>query len=434
MHGVRRLFALLLVIASLVLWSPSAGAQETPTAPAAQGQTTEHGVIRDPTFTALPNASANFGYYSGGSYRIEVPTAWNGGLVIFAHGYRGEGPDIYVGLSPIREHLVSLGYAWAASSYRGNGFRPDWGVDDTLALRDLFIQRYASPHWTILYGQSMGGHVLIASLEQHPDVYQAGLAECGVLMGVEEYDYLAAYTAAADYISGVHLLDAPSQAAFGSLVQDQWLPAMGTPGAYTQRGQQFDSVVKYLTGGDLPYREQGLAQRYTENLIRLPEPSSVPAAAPPGIRAYSTRNIDYQIDPGLGLSAEQLNSSVRRVDHAPGARTAAENPVFADVSGQIRVPLMTLHGTGDAYVPFRFEQEYRRLTAKAGTSGLLVQRAIRRPGHCSFTDDERSTAFDDLVNWLQQSTQPAGDDVLTADLAHLGVSWTIPLEPDDSPS
>jgi hypothetical protein len=34
---------------------------------------------------------------------------------------------------------------------------------------------------------------------------------------------------------------------------------MGTPGAYTPRGEQFDSVVKHLTGGDLAFREQGLA-------------------------------------------------------------------------------------------------------------------------------------------------------------------------------
>jgi pimeloyl-ACP methyl ester carboxylesterase len=402
-------------------WIPPASAQVT----------TEHGVIRDPTFGALPGAAADSGYYPGGAYRIEIPAAWNGGLVIFAHGYRGEGPDIFVSDTPIREHLIARGYAWAASSYRGNSFRSDWGVDDTLALRDLFIQRYGSPRWTILYGQSMGGHVVVASLEQHPGIYQAGLAECGVLMGIEEYDYLAAYTAAADFLSGVHLLDAQSQAAFTGLVHDQWLPAMGSPGAYTRMGEQFDSVVKYLTGGDLPYREQGLVQRYTQNLVLLPDPTKAPAAAAPAIRAYSTRDVVFQIDPGLGVSAAELNSGVRRFDHAAGARSVAENPVFADVTGQITVPLMTLHGTGDAFVPPRFEQEYRRLTMNAGTSELLVQRQIRRPGHCSFTDGECATAFDDLVAWLEQGARPDGDDVLTSDLAHLGLSWTNPLEPDD---
>jgi hypothetical protein len=31
------------------------------------------------------------GVHNGASYRIEVPADWNGKLVVFAHGYEGEG-------------------------------------------------------------------------------------------------------------------------------------------------------------------------------------------------------------------------------------------------------------------------------------------------------------------------------------------------------
>ena len=387
---------------------------------------TPYGTLRDPAFTALPGARADFGTYSGGAYRIEVPDDWNGGLVLYAHGYRGEGPDIFVSDSPIREHLISNGYAWAASSYRGNSYRPDWGVDDTLALRDLFVQRYGNPSWTILHGQSMGGHILVASLEQHPGEYQAGLAECGVLTGIGEFDYLASYTALADFVSGVHLLDAPTPADFMRLVQEQWLPAMGMPGAYTHRGEQFDSAVKYLTGGDLPFREQGLAQFYTRDLGDFPNPSVAPMSAP-AVRALNTRDVMFQIDAGLGLSASELNAGVRRLDPAPGARAG----VFGDFTGAIDVPLLSIHDTGDGFVPFAHEQAYREKTITAGTSDLFVQRAIRRAGHCNFTDEERNRAFDDLVAWMDCGTRPAGEDVLTPDTAHLGLAWTTPLEPDD---
>jgi fermentation-respiration switch protein FrsA (DUF1100 family) len=122
---------------------------------------------------------------------------------------------------------------------------------------------------------------------------------------------------------------------------------------------------------------------------------------------------------------------VHRFDPAPGARSPQNDPVFADVSGQITVPLLTLHDTGDAFVPFAHEEAYRRKTIAAGTADLLVQRAIRRAGHCSFTDDERNQAFDDLVAWLEAGTRPAGDDVLGQDQAHLGVDWTNPLQSDD---
>src|SRR5260370_40852181 len=157
----------------------------------------------------------------------------------------------------------------------------------------------------------MGGHVLVASREQHPAPYQEELSECGVLPGIGEFDYLAAYTAAADYLSGVGLLSAPDTATFGALIEEQWLPTMGKPGAYTERGLQFDSVVKYLTGGDLAFREQGLAQFHRRDLSRFGDPAAAPPSAP-ARRALSTRNVTFQIDPGLGVSAAQLNADVRR--------------------------------------------------------------------------------------------------------------------------
>jgi alpha-beta hydrolase superfamily lysophospholipase len=420
-RGVRLVLAALLVLSGLVA---------APALAAAQTQASPYGVVRDPAFEALPGAIAESGYYAGGAYRIEIPNDWNGALVVYAHGYRGEGPDIFVSDSPIREHLIANGYAWAASSYRGNSYRPDWGVDDTFALRDLFIQHHGSPRWTILHGQSMGGHVLVASLEQHPDVYQAALSECGVLTGIGEFDYLASYTAAADFISGAGLLNAPDTNTFASLVASKLLPELGKPGAYTAKGAQFDSVVKYLTGGDLPFREAGLAQFYIRDLIPLGDPANAPTSAP-ALRALRTTNISFQVDPGLGITTEQLNANVKRFESAPGSRSAAENAVFADFTGQFTVPLLSIHDTGDAFVPFAFEQEYRRKTQAAGTGDLLVQRAIRRAGHCNFSDAERNQAFDDLVLWLEQGVHPQGEDVLTSDQAHLGLSWTTPREPDD---
>ena len=81
---------------------------------------------------------------------------------------------------------------------------------------------------------------------------------------------------------------------------------------------------------------------------------------------------------------------------APGARSYEENPVFAELTGKIGVPVMSLHETADFRVPFRLEQDYRRRAEEAGTSQLLVQRAVRQPGHCRIEDAVREPAFDDL--------------------------------------
>lgn len=118
------------------------------------------------------------GEHEGADYVIGVPAQWNGGLVMFAHGYEGEGPGRGgVHGSPLAGHLTARGYAWAASGFRSRGYRPDWFLADTLALRERVIKELGRPRWTIIHGLSMGGHVAIASLELHPEVYQGGFIE-----------------------------------------------------------------------------------------------------------------------------------------------------------------------------------------------------------------------------------------------------------------
>ncbi len=58
------------------------------------------------------------------------------------------------------------------------------------------------------------------------------------------------------------------------------------------------------------------------------------------------------------------------------------------------------------------EQIYAQRVAENGASHLLVQRAIRDVGHCTFTGDEIVTGFIDLVNWVEHGVSPAGDNLL----------------------
>ncbi len=380
--------------------------------------------------TAADATPPRAGTHEGADYVIDVPPHWNGGLVMFAHGYQGEGPGRGdVRASPLSHHLAAHGYAWAASGYRSRGYRPDWFLADLLALRERFLREFGRPRWTIIHGQSMGGHVAIASLELHPGVYQGGLIECGIVDGVGLVDWLYAYTAAAEYLSGVRILDAPDRQAFVALVNGPWLTAMGSPGSYTARGRRFDSVVKYLAGGDLPLRAEGMPQRYVMNLnSRDPGPDRAQEFA----RHASTTHIRYRIDPDLGIDEETLNRDVRRITPAPGARSREANPVFAELTGRIRVPLLTIHETADFRVPFRLEQDYRRRALAAGTAHLLAQRAVRWPGHCTFDGVIRERAFDDLVAWIERDVVPPGDDVLGADVSTLGLRWTPTLHPADA--
>ena len=379
-------------------------------------------------------AISRSGVLGGADYLIEVPENWRGGLVVFAHGIqRGPGPGA-VTAPPIGIHAVDKGHAWIASGYRAREYQPHLFIEDLVALRELFLKEIGPPRWTIIYGQSMGGHIVVASLELRPGLYQGGLAECGLVDGISIADYLFAYTAAAELISGVPLLDAPDKETFARLLNERVVPALGMPGAYTARGRQFDSVVKYLmgadrVGNDLPLRLQGLQRRYLMNMIhRDPD---VEKESTPGGRAASTVHIRYRIDPGLGLTEDELNARVRRLRPSKEGRSAAATPGYAERTGKLTVPLITLHETGDAWVPLSLEQSYRRRTIAAGTDHLLVQRVHRAPSHCGFDGEMREQAFDDLVAWVERGVRPPGEDVLAPDLSRIGLRWTPILYPND---
>jgi dienelactone hydrolase len=389
-----------------------------------------------PTPRAEPSrpAISRSGALGGADYLIEVPANWSGGLVVFAHGIqRGPGPGA-VTAPPIANHIAGRGHAWIASGYRAREYQPHLFIEDLIALRELFLNEIGQPRWSIIYGLSMGGHIVVASLELRPGLYQGGLAECGLVDGISIADYLLAYTAAAEFIAGVPLLDAVDKQEFARILNERVVPALGMPGAYTARGRQFDSVVKYLMGADaagteLPLRPQGLERRYLMNMIyRNPDVEKEPT---PGARAASTVHIKYRIDPGLGLTENELNAGVRRLLPAKDARSPNVNPVYAEQTGRLTVPLLTLHETGDAWVPLSLEQSYRRRTIAAGTDHLLVQRVIRAPSHCGVDGETREQAFDDLVAWIERGVRPAGEDVLARDLSRVGMQWTRILFPDD---
>jgi hypothetical protein len=115
------------------------------------------------------------------------------------------------------------------------------------------------------------------------------------------------------------------------------------------------------------------------------------------------------------------------------------------ILGEPRVPVLTLHGLGDMFVPFSMEEQYALKVALHGESNLLVQRAIREAGHCEYTPSEVGKAWQDLQSWVQarahgSSWKPAGDNTLdprTIAAPDYGCRFTDPnaySDPQDFPT
>jgi hypothetical protein len=398
-------------------------------------------VVVNPKFDALSNAKAYFGTRDGVfegkyAYRAEFPEKWNGDLVMYAHGFKGTGPNLSADIIPARKWFIENGFAWASSSYSANGWAVRQGADDTKDLAEFVSSSIAKPRRIFILGASMGGNVITDSMGNFPTFYSGAMPVCGAMTGVELFDYFLSYALVGEYISGIQLVPNTSDPVsfylnkyFGGL-----LPILGQPKAYTAKGAQFDSIIKHLSGGERPYRLEGMLVETAPNVNFY---SAWFSGGGLGIINHNTEHqvtsnigVQYKIDAGLGLDSAKLNAEIKRVKANPDYRILEGRYWYSIPSGRIFAPIMSYHTTGDAFVPINMQISYRQKVEARGRGDLLVQRLVRRPGHCEFTETEIAEGFADLVKWVDTGTKPKGDDVL-GDLTRAGLEWTKPLREDD---
>src|SRR5258707_6326380 len=97
------------------------------------------------------------GEINGAKFRIDVPEKWNGGLVVYCHGY-SDSPGTYENKpNPFIDIFTSQGYAFVQSGYAAGGWAIQEAVEDTEALRRYFMRKYGAPKETYITGHSMGG-------------------------------------------------------------------------------------------------------------------------------------------------------------------------------------------------------------------------------------------------------------------------------------
>lgn len=350
-----------------------------------------------------------WGVLNGAGYRIEVPDNWNGSLVLWAHGFRGNGSELTVDNHPLRAYLVANGYAWAASSYSKNGYDALAAAKDTHTLRSLFIDKFGMPSRIYLSGASMGGHVVALAAEKWPTSYSGATTACGWLGDAEQFDFYLDFAVAAQTLSGVGELF-PYGADYQTTTVPATKAALGPafPFVLNAQGTTLKGLVQLRSGGVRPLFDQGwlfwngVAGDFLFGAIGLLGGAPLPA---------ENVNVTYQFDanPALSVDETAFNATVQRV-----AASATERRKYAPLTGNLRIPMLTLHTLGDLFSPFVVEQIYAQRVAANGASDLLVQRATRDYGHCAFTATELVDGFDDLVQWVEGGVKPAGDDVLDA--------------------
>lgn len=203
------------------------------------------------------------------------------------------------------------------------------------------------------------------------------------------------------------------------------------------KGKALAAVTMNLTGGQRPLFDFAF-WNYTKSpssflFNRIPINPTYEQAV--GNVVDNTDSV-YQLDndPAVSADEQQLKDSVMQIAADPQARHQNGLAAIPKVTGNLRVPTVSLHTIGDLYVPFSMEQIYAKRAAEHGKQDLLVSRAIRDVGHCGFTVSEQSDAFDALVNWVENGIKPAGDDILNPSVVadrHFGMKFTSNLRSYD---
>lgn len=383
--------------------------------------------------------------------QVPDPDAWNGDLVIYAHGYRGEGLDLTVDAAPEFEFLLEQGIAWAASSYRRNSYDPGIGVIDTKNLTTHFQNMLGKDlEETYLIGISMGGHVTAAAIEKYPKLWDGALPACGVVGDVELFDYFLDYNLGAAAIAGLEAgsFEYPSQTWLAdtvpsiksalsvdpdgnvtvlpgpTFVASSWAggfeqlvgvpPLLPRPSPLNSDGEFFKDFIEVGSGGERVSFDQ--AWNYWHGVDGTLGQFFFDLGNGDGTIANRTgrvaQNSDMTYADEYGAAFASIDDEVARLTASNRVRKAKGLKPAPIIEGKPSVPVLAIHTTGDLFVPIEMEQIYAQEVIDNGRGDLLVQRSMRDVGHCTFTSGEIIESYQALFEWVEQGVRPDGEDLI----------------------
>ena len=389
----------------------------------------------------------------GATFLIEVPSPWNGTLLLYSHGYVIPGspnPAQDVGDPATGAFLLSNGFALAGSSYAHTGWAIQEALPDQIAVLDTFAMLVGTPSRTIAWGHSLGGIITAGLIQRFPDRFDAALPMCGVLSGgvgtwnqaLDSEFAFKKLLASGTSLQLVNITDPNTNLALaeGLLASAQTTPqgkarfalsaALGdTPGWFnpaspepapkdfaSREANQFlwasevDFPFVFALRAELEFRAGGnpswnTGVDYRKQLNRSVDREEV-------------RALYKQAGLSLDADLDALNDAARITANPDSVDYMKQNIIF---NGRINFPVLTLHTTGDGLVANQNESAYKDVVDEAGNQRLLRRTFVHRAGHCTFTPAETVTALQNLIERLNNGRWPDLDpSALNAEAAALG--------------
>jgi pimeloyl-ACP methyl ester carboxylesterase len=395
----------------------------------------------------------------GATYQIQCPSGpWNGTLFLYSHGYVVPGSpnpaqdagDPYTG-----GWLLSHGYALAGSSYATTGWAIQQALPDQISTLDVFGRTYRTPSRTIAWGHSLGGIITAGLIQRYPNRFSAALPMCGVLSGG-----VATWNTALDGAFGFQQLIDPSVQVVNITSPSTNLAgaeAAANAAQQTPQGRArlaltaalSDTPGWFTPGSPEPARNDVSSQEANQYLwdSQVDFPFIFAFRAELEARAGGNPSWNTGVNYFAQLAKSADLSEVRALYHAAGlsltgdlqtlnhaarisAKPSAVHYLAQNIAfnGELSMPVLTMHTTGDGLVVPQNEQAYQQVVDRAGDGRLLQQIFVHRAGHCAFTPAETITAAQTLLkrlntgHWNHAALSPTA---LNAQAAALGPAYNI---------
>jgi len=361
------------------------------------------------------------GVLDGAPYKIRVPGNWNGVLLLYAHWYYLGPPPPEAEAAPggMEDFLLSHGYALAGSSFRGSGWQVKEGTRDLIALSGLFDDLVGKPARRFLVGYSMGSVIALKSAEEVP-LYDGAIPMCSIAGTVSgavarETAFAFAYATAFGWptewgtwydardglgffgeVYGPVLAQLMDPANFGKFEFIRLLVELPFDGFYYAPPPGLPAVVFLMAAttegkAEFETRAKGYVYENHDHLYSLTQAEK-----------------DYLFS--LGVDADWLLESMNA-----GANISAGKPQrrylekYFDPTGDLRMPVLTVHSIKDHWYPAHFESRILEKVQAESREDLLLQVYTDDFGHCTFTPDQLLAAIKAMESWLRTGVKPDPD-------------------------
>lgn len=366
---------------------------------------------------------------SGAYYRIVVPDSWNGGLIIWNHGFS------LSPVEPVSEEETALveafalpqGYAVAASSYSQTGWAVFKTNQDLEQMVAVFEDEFGVPNQVILTGASLGGIVTAAALEKaNLGKVTGALTICGAVAGSRNWDGALDLRLLYDAVCDVKKARIPG----------------GAKGLEKNSDMTKADVKKAVNACfGLNRKQSKRKNKQKKRLAKFLELSQIPESFIHTNMAYVTFAMADLVYDKKKMKGKQgagnenvnygdadINQKIERVDPKKAkARKLHKNYTPSGNVGNTKI--VSIHTDKDGLVIVENESEWAKVVPPEQlTVGIVVEDV---PSHCLFSTAEFVGAWDALQTWIDGGPQPTADDLQNScRLWELFVDGPCRIDPD----